>query len=125
MVAFGRSIGYTPRPPGDSGDEKHGPHQRCIRLGGLPTAAHLASEFESRLATEGFELFAVPAAHGVRAGLLRGPHKDRFDGMLIAQARAENVPIVSDEAVFDACSIRSIWYKYRDISAKRFASKEG
>ena len=48
---------------------------------------------------EGFELLAISVEHGIRAGLLPGPHKDPFDRMLIAQAQAENLPIVSNEPV--------------------------
>lgn len=37
------------------------------------------------------------------------PPKDSFDRMLIAQAQAENMPIVSNEVVFDAHGVRRIW----------------
>jgi PIN domain nuclease of toxin-antitoxin system len=40
--------------------------------------------------------------HGQRAGLLPGAHKDPFDRILIAQAQAENIPLVSNERTFDA-----------------------
>ena len=47
--------------------------------------------------------------HGIRAGLLPGPHQDPFDRMLIAQAQAEKLPIVSNEKAFDNYGIRRIW----------------
>jgi PIN domain nuclease of toxin-antitoxin system len=40
-----------------------------------------------------------------RAGLLPGPHKDPFDRMLIAQAMAENLVIVSNDSVFDGYGV--------------------
>ena len=40
---------------------------------------------------------------------LPGEHKDPFDRMLIAQAQAENIPIVSNERIFDAYRVRRIW----------------
>ncbi len=58
---------------------------------------------------EGFQLLGIAADHGVRGGLLPGPHKDPFDRMLIAQAQAENLPIVSNEKAFDAYGVRRIW----------------
>ncbi len=58
---------------------------------------------------EGFHLLPVSAEHGIRAGLLRGLHKDPFDRMLIAQSQAENMPIISNEAVFDAYGVRRLW----------------
>jgi PIN domain nuclease of toxin-antitoxin system len=56
----------------------------------------------------GFQLLAISAEHDVRAGLLPGPHKDPFDRMLIAQAPAENMPIISNEALFEIYGGR-IW----------------
>ena len=51
------------------------------------------ADFSGQLEREGFQLLAISAEHGIRAGLLSGPHKDPFDRMLIAQAQAENMPI--------------------------------
>ena len=56
-----------------------------VRLGKLPTAADLAADFSGLVEREGFELLAISAEHGIRAGLLPGPHKDPFDRMLIAR----------------------------------------
>jgi PIN domain nuclease of toxin-antitoxin system len=58
---------------------------------------------------EGFEMLAISAEHGIRAGLLPGPHKDPFDRMLIAQAQAENIPIISNQTVFESYSVRRLW----------------
>ena len=80
-----------------------------FRLGKLPTAAELVSDFSGRMQQEGFHLLPVSAEHGIRAGLLRGLHKDPFDRMLIAQAQAEDIPIISNEAVFDAYGVRRLW----------------
>jgi PIN domain nuclease of toxin-antitoxin system len=79
------------------------------RLGKLPKAGDLVSNFSSEVENEGFELLPVSAEHGIRAGMLPGLHKDPFDCMLIAQAQTENVPIVSNEAVFDAYGVRRLW----------------
>jgi len=80
-----------------------------VRLGRLPTAADLAADFTGYIEREGFELLSISGEHGIRAGLLPGPHKDPFDRMLIAQAQAENIPIVSNEAVFASYGIRCLW----------------
>jgi PIN domain nuclease of toxin-antitoxin system len=58
-----------------------------VRLGKLPTGTDLAADFSGQVEREGFQLLAISAEHGIRAGLLPGPHKDPFDRMLIAQAR--------------------------------------
>jgi hypothetical protein len=44
-----------------------------------------------------------------RAGALPGEHRDPFDRMLIAQAQAENLSLVSNERLFDTYGIRRIW----------------
>lgn len=80
-----------------------------VRLGKLPTASDLAADFSGQLERDGFELMAISAEHAVRAGLLPGPHKDPFDRMLIAQAQAENLPLISNETLFEGYGIRRIW----------------
>ena len=79
------------------------------RLGKLPIPLDLVGGLARALEQEGFESLPVSLDHGVRAGLLPGPHKDPFDRMLIAQAQAENVPIVSKDAVFDTYGVRRLW----------------
>ena len=80
-----------------------------VRLGKLPSAMDLVADFVGQLDREGFQLLSVSVEHGIRAGLLPGPHKDPFDRMLIAQAQAEHLPIVSNETAFDAYGIRRVW----------------
>jgi PIN domain nuclease of toxin-antitoxin system len=80
-----------------------------IRLGKLPTAADLAMDFSGQIEREGFQVLAISAAHAIRAGLLPGPHKDPFDRMLIAQAQAEDISLISNETLFDRYGIRRIW----------------
>jgi PIN domain nuclease of toxin-antitoxin system len=36
-------------------------------------------------------------------------HRDPFDRMLIAQARVENVPLISGDPVFEQYSISRLW----------------
>jgi PIN domain nuclease of toxin-antitoxin system len=80
-----------------------------VRLGKLPTAANLVSDFCGQVEREGFDLLAISAEHGIRAGLLPGPHKDPFDRMMIAQAQAENLPVITNERVFEAYGVRRLW----------------
>jgi PIN domain nuclease of toxin-antitoxin system len=80
-----------------------------VRLGKLPGAEAFAAEFTSRVERLGFQELAIEVEHGQRAGLLPGEHKDPFDRMLIAQAQAENMPVVSKDVVFDDYRVRRIW----------------
>jgi len=80
-----------------------------VRIGKLPDAAGFSAEIGSRIERLGFQPLSVTLEHASRAGLLAIPHRDPFDRMLIAQAQAENLPLVSNERLFDAFGIRRIW----------------
>jgi len=80
-----------------------------VRLGKLPTAKELAADFQGFMLREGFTILDITADHAIRAGLLPGPHKDPFDRMLISQAQAESVPIVTNERIFRAYGVRRVW----------------
>jgi PIN domain nuclease of toxin-antitoxin system len=78
-------------------------------LGRLSSATDLIGDFEASLRAEGFQSLPITAEHGIRAGLLPPPHKDPFDRMLIAQAQAENLAIVSNNVIFDSYGVRRLW----------------
>lgn len=80
-----------------------------LRLGKLPGAQRLASNFERQLEQEGFQPLPITVNDALRAGSLPGPHKDPFDRMLIAQAQARNIPIVSNEECLNLYAVRRVW----------------
>jgi PIN domain nuclease of toxin-antitoxin system len=80
-----------------------------VRLGKLDVAAEVVENFMFYLAREEFDVIPVTVEHGIRAGLLPGPHKDPFDRMLIAQALAENVPLVSNDRALDGYGVKRLW----------------
>lgn len=80
-----------------------------VRLGRLPGAAELAADFGGFMRREGFATLDITADHAIRAGLPPGPHKDPFDRMLISQAQAENLPVVTNERTFEAYGVRRVW----------------
>jgi PIN domain nuclease of toxin-antitoxin system len=80
-----------------------------VRLGKLATAASRMSDFCSQIEREGFDLLAISAEHGIRGGLLPGPHRDPFDRMLVAQSQAENIPVITNERAFDSYGVRRLW----------------
>jgi len=80
-----------------------------VRLGKLPGAEFLAEEFREHVHAQGFDGLSISVGHAQRAGLLPGPHRDPFDRMLIAQALAEDLVLVSNEAAFDRYGVRRIW----------------
>ena len=44
-----------------------------------------------------------------RAGALPGPHRDPFDRILIAQALARNLVLISTDEHFDRYGVRRLW----------------
>ena len=43
------------------------------------------------------------------AGALPGPHKDPFDRMMVAQARSEDLAVVTTDQVFRDYGVAVIW----------------
>jgi len=80
-----------------------------FRIGKLPQAAPFVYTFEESLRKMRFKELAVTVGHGQRAGLLPGEHKDPFDRLLIAQAQAENLLLVSNEKLFDRYGVQRLW----------------
>ena len=79
------------------------------RLGRLPGAAAVAEDLGRYLLDQGFQGLAITVADGERAGRLPGPVRDPFDRMLIAQALARDVALVSVEKPFDGYGVRRMW----------------
>jgi len=80
-----------------------------FRRGRLSSASELVQDFGGYLDQENFLSLPVSYDHGIRAGMLPGPHQDPFDRMLIAQAEIEKLFIVSNEKIFDQYGVRRVW----------------
>ncbi len=80
-----------------------------FRIGKLPDAALLAQDFEAIVANQGFAELAITVRHARMAGEMNIAHKDPFDRLLIAQAQAEDMVLVSNEALFDGFAVKRIW----------------
>ncbi|MGB5253366.1 MAG: type II toxin-antitoxin system VapC family toxin [Sedimenticolaceae bacterium] len=57
---------------------------------------------------EGFAQLPIAFFHGEQAGLLPGHHRDPFDRMLIAQAQAEGLVVVTADPKFALYGIRTL-----------------
>ena len=69
----------------------------------------LARDVPGAIASQGFTELPITVADAVRAGALPGPHRDPFGRMLIAQAQASDLALVSNEALFDQYGVRRLW----------------
>ena len=80
-----------------------------FRLGKLPDAALLARDFEAIVAAQGFAELPISTRHARLAGAMTIPHKNPFDRFLIAQSQAEDMVLVSNEALFDGFGVARVW----------------
>lgn len=79
------------------------------RIGKLPDATRLASDFDAVLRSQGFQGLPITIEHARLVGLLPGPHKDPFDRMLAAQAQVEQLVLVSNEEILDLYGVVRLW----------------
>jgi PIN domain nuclease of toxin-antitoxin system len=80
-----------------------------FRIGKLPGVQTVVQDIEACIVQQGFTGLAISLAHAQRAGLLPEPHRDPFDRMLIAQALILNIPLISNEVVFDSYGVIRVW----------------
>jgi len=79
------------------------------RLGRLPGATDVAADVLGAVLGQGFLPLDVTTIHAQLAGSLPDHHQDPWDRILIAQAQAEGLALLSNEALFDAYGVRRIW----------------
>jgi PIN domain nuclease of toxin-antitoxin system len=80
-----------------------------VRLGKLPTGEELVGDLDRYLAQLGCDTLPISLDHAVRAGTLPGEHRDPFDRMLIAQAQAESLKVISNDRIFDEYHVERVW----------------
>ena len=80
-----------------------------FRIGRLPGSEAVAVDVAGHITGQGFVELAISVADAECAGRLPGPHRDPFDRMLVAQALARELPVVSVDAVFDKYGVNRLW----------------
>jgi PIN domain nuclease of toxin-antitoxin system len=69
----------------------------------------LPADIESMVASQGFSVLAVAFDHLRQIASLPLLHRDPFDRMMIAQALAERIPIITSDRAFGAYSVEIVW----------------
>lgn len=64
---------------------------------------------EREIATNDFRILPIEPKHTAVLTTLPFHHRDPFDRLLIAQAMAEAIPILSVDTVFDAYHVTRLW----------------
>ncbi len=80
-----------------------------VPTGKLPQAAPLLANFRTILSREGFDLIDISLEHILAAGALPRFHGDPFDRMLVAQALAEGIALVSKDTELDRYGVKRLW----------------
>jgi len=79
------------------------------RLGKWDSIAALVAGFEDFLRRSRFAALPITPADALAAGALDWANRDPFDRLLLAQARAQAVPLVSGDEAFRGQDIAVIW----------------
>ena len=61
------------------------------------------------LSRTGFDILPISLAHATGVEKLSQHHRDPFDRLLVGQAAAEVIPIVSADVALDSYGIRRLW----------------
>ena len=80
-----------------------------VSIGKYILSEPLQEFLEREIAVNRFNILAVEPRHVTPLTTLPFHHKDPFDRLLVAQAIVENIPLVSNDSVLDAYSIRRLW----------------
>lgn len=80
-----------------------------VRLGKLPGAESLEQNLLGWLENAGYSVAPLTPSVALRAGRLRGEHKDPFDRMIAAQALEADIPILSIDKELDVFGVQRIW----------------
>jgi len=80
-----------------------------VSLGKLTVNGRLDRLLPEQLAANGFETLHIEVDHVARVASLPFHHRDPFDRLLVAQALAEDLAIVSADLVFRRYGVRRVW----------------
>lgn len=80
-----------------------------IQLGKLKLDLPLPDLIENQKQTNNLQILPIELAHIWSLEGLPNHHRDPFDRILIAQALAEKLPILSIDSVFDNYPVKRLW----------------
>ena len=80
-----------------------------VSLGKLSLGAPFETLFPAQLESNSIAVLSITIDHLHTVRVLPFHHRDPFDRLIIAQAQAEAMPVISTDAVFDSYSIPREW----------------
>jgi PIN domain nuclease of toxin-antitoxin system len=79
------------------------------RIGKLPLAEEAVRSLPEDLEQDGIALLDITFRQAILAGRFAAAHRDPFDRLIAALARAEDMPIVTSDRAFADFGVRVIW----------------
>ncbi|MBI5670743.1 MAG: type II toxin-antitoxin system VapC family toxin [Chloroflexi bacterium] len=79
------------------------------QIGKLQLGASLTTVIENQQQNNGILLLPIQLTHIVALDQLPPHHKDPFDRLLIAQARVENLILISGDPIFKQYPVQVMW----------------
>lgn len=80
-----------------------------VSIGKLELKQSLQPFLLEQLAQNQISILNIAFRHIMKVTTLSFNHRDPFDRLLIAQAQVENLPVLSNDTVFDSYTIKRIW----------------
>ena len=80
-----------------------------MRLGKLLLREPFMDFVQHAIIDNGFAILPIEPKHTALVATLPFHHKDPFDRLLIAQAMAEGIPMVSADAAIDPYGVQRLW----------------
>ena len=80
-----------------------------IKLGKYALPQPYQQFMETQIAANDFRILPIEPRHTALLTMMELHHKDPFDRLLVAQALAENVPIIGVDSQFDAYGVQRFW----------------
>ena len=80
-----------------------------MKIGKLTLRESLIDFVRHAVFDNGFEILPIEPSHTALVSQLPFHHKDPFDRLLVAQALAEGVPLVSADTAIDAYGVVRLW----------------
>jgi PIN domain nuclease of toxin-antitoxin system len=80
-----------------------------ISLGKLTLSDDFETLVSEQLTVNGIELLEISVNHAALVANLPFHHRDPFDRLLVAQAQAEQMAVISKDESFDAYEVNRLW----------------
>jgi PIN domain nuclease of toxin-antitoxin system len=78
-------------------------------LGKLPLTKPFEQFIPEQIQRNGLDVLGLRVEHAAKVALLPFHHRDPFDRMIVAQSLAEDIAVVSNDAILDDYGIKRLW----------------